>query len=198
MQIIKYIPLLLSSLLSCVAWVGGAPEITGAEPPIRTDQQVYSVTRLPPPDSAIKVLIKILYTNRSERLVHLPGCAGPHPIIEKKIGDKWVPVLSLPVPTCFSLPITIEPGGTFNDKVYLYGYPPGKSKYPELEPEMDEVDGTYRIVYEILQTDGPAQPLFSNPAEYLRYQLRNPNSISLLPLEERISNEFRLTDQQQR
>jgi hypothetical protein len=176
-KVTQYTPLLLLSLLACVAWKDDTPKIAQTDPPIRTDKQAYSVTYTPPPYSAIKVTIKITYTNRTGGAVYLSGCPVPNlPTVEKKIEDKWITVLKHPRFMCYMDPIPIESGGTYEHMFHLRAYPPGGDNRwrgsPVLPREMEKIAGTYRLVMEEIERD----------------------DTSLLPLEERISNEFKLIE----
>jgi hypothetical protein len=171
MKIAKYSHARLLCLLICTAWTDAISNAK-TEAPIRTDKQEYSITRAP--DSTIRVTIKTVYTNRSQSTVYLPGCPWPSPpVVEKKVGDGWVPLYSPIEFLCAKDPLPVEPGEKYTDTLNIAVAPLGSRIHPQLNPEIKEVAGTYRLVRRIL---------------------RDYRADSLLPLEERVSNEFKLKE----
>jgi hypothetical protein len=116
------------------------------------------------------------FTNRTNGAVYLPVCKGvlpPH--LEKRVNDEWVLAHAPIIPLCLGSPVKIKSGKSYRYIFKMQARLPtyeGPGFYPE------EVAGTYRLVWEIYETWTPD-----------KYPLGK-----LLPLEKRVSNEFRLSE----
>jgi hypothetical protein len=149
-------------------------------PLIQTERTSYTVERgeSRDPDGTlygryIRVAIRLRYTNSTDRPIYLPTCNGINPpLMEKKQGGGWVIAYAPIVPACLGPPEVIQPGKTFEYEYQVEGYAPGGRVMPQFNTE---VPGTYRLVWDA-------------------YASRNSNPEHMLPLEERISNEFELTE----
>jgi hypothetical protein len=194
MKIAKYFQAFLLGLVVYFVRTDCTPQIVQGKAPIRTDKPVYGITytlkRVK--IQRVKISIKTSYTNRTGTTVYLaPGCGGPLPLmLEKKVGDQWVAAYNLPVAACAmlscldisSIPDScvphpgypIEPGKIYVDRFDVEVFPPNSDKEPKFNPAIKEIGGTYRLVRLI------------------------HNNRGLLPLEERISNEFNITDSRTR
>jgi hypothetical protein len=173
MKIAKHSHALWLCLLIYAAWTEVTSGIAQTEAPIRTDKQEYSVVRTS--NSTVRFTIKTIYTNRSQDTVYLPGCPYPSPpVLEKKVGDKWVVLYEQFEPMCRRDPLPVKPGETYPHTLDISIFPTGSNMGPQLNPGIKEIAGTYRIVRRI-QRD---------------YRASSP----LLPLDERISNEFELKE----
>ena len=173
MKIAKHSHALWLCLLIYAAWTEVSSGAAQTEAPIRTDKQEYSIVRTS--DSTVRFKIKTTYTNRSQYTVYLPGCPSPSPPrLEKKVGDKWVVAYQQLENLCYRDPLPVKPGETYPDTLDISIFPTGGKMGPQLNPGIKEIAGTYRIVRRI-QRD---------------YRASSP----LLPLDERISNEFELKE----
>jgi hypothetical protein len=190
--------LLLLSFLICVAQAGGAANIAQVEPPIRTDKQVYPVTHtsksVPVSKSehaysvlpVIKVTIATSYTNRTGGAVYLPTCVEPsQPVLEKKLEGKWVVAYAAGERRCLGDPVRIEAGATYRDTFYVEAFLINKDSFSS-RLRVKEIPGTYRLVRSLYKTD----PRTWGSGGYGR----DASISQLLPLRERISNEFKLIE----
>ncbi len=183
---------LFSSLLSFV-WTDQAPDPAQTDAPIQTDKREYQVTYEPSSmllsndkqgsvtyrPMAFKVNINISYTNRTGSTVYIPTCQGPlQPNLEKKVKGKWVVAYGPGGRMCRGAPVRIEPGETYRDTFKVEAFWPRRNSNLDFFDE--EIEGAYRLVYDL--HDIYVFPLGREPDR-------------LLPLEERISNEFRLVRQ---
>jgi hypothetical protein len=197
MKIARYAYLLLLSLLTFVARTGDAANIAQTEPPIQTDKQAYSVTRasrfIPAKGNhagsvapVIKVAIGVSYTNRTRATVYLPTCITPsQPALEKKVKGEWVVAFAWGERLCLGEPVRIEPGTTYQDVFHVEAsLTDNDSDSSRLR--VREIAGTYRLVRRFYKTD----PRTWASGGYGR----NVSLSQLLPLRERISNEFKLTE----
>jgi len=172
-KIAKHSHALSLCLLIYAAWTEVSSGTAQTEAPIRTDKQEYSIVRTS--DSTVRFKIKTIYTNRSQYTVYLPGCPNPSPpVLEKKVGDKWVVAYQQLESLCYRDPLPVKPGETYPHTLDISIFSTGSKMGPQLNPGIKEIAGTYRIVR--------------------RIQHDNRASSPLLPLDERISNEFELKE----
>jgi hypothetical protein len=135
--------------------------------PIQTDKKIYKVAVT---SQSVKFTINYSYVNRTSRAVFLPTCRTPYrPLIEKKIEGRWVTVFQPVELMCAGPPVRIEPGEKYRDTFDVEAFLPGNNMHPEFKVDVREIEGLYRLVH-----------LFSGQDQ-------------ILPMEERISNEFKLT-----
>lgn len=193
MKTIRFLCLsLFSSLLSFV-WTNQAPDVAQTDVPIQTDKREYQATYDPSSmllsndkqgaityrPMAFKVKINISYTNRTGITVYIPTCQGRfRPNLEKKVKGKWVVAYGPGGRLCRGAPVRIEPGETYRDTFKVEAFWPRHNSNLDFFDE--EIEGTYRLVYDLHDI-------------YIFPMGREPDR--LLPLEERISNEFRLIRQ---
>jgi len=145
---------------------------------LRTDQLTYHAKILHNPRSAVQLTIETEYTNTTENTVYFMGCHHPSaPQLQKYQEGKWVTVYSPIENLCLSPPWDIAPGETYRETYQVYGYLPGHNAAPTFDAS---IPGRYRLVRDIYQ------------------QLSDPlNESELLPLSERVSNEFTITNEAQ-
>jgi hypothetical protein len=116
-------------------------------------------------------MINYSYVNRSGDTVFLPTRVRPYrPLIEKKVEGRWVSAVDLLELMCAGPPLQIESGKRRQDSFEVEAVLPGNNILPKLKVEVREIEGVYRLV----------------PA----FETRNHQR---LPLEDRVSNEFKLT-----
>ena len=147
----------------------------GTGPAIRTDRARYVLA-----DSGgiARLTIPLSYRNDTDRPVYLPTCRGVQPPrLEKKVGDRWIVAYAPIVSFCMGVPLSIRPGDSFNYTMRIVAGMPGTTYAPRFI--VSEVPGTYRVLWEVFAgVQGDA---------------RQPVPVKdLLPLEQRISNEFQL------
>lgn len=163
----------LALLLGVAACEGGlfAPE--SSDPPIRTsaDEYVLETTSI-----GWRTEIPFVYANRSDGPYYLSNCGGSYfYVLEKFVEGRWVVGWGPILPLCRSPVIRIDAGATLADTVGVFGGFPGSNFQPQFQ--MRDPQGIYRIVVEALGSyDEDARPF-------------GP----MLPREQRVSNEFRLT-----
>lgn len=89
-------------------------------------------------------------------------------------GGDWVHAWGAVVDLCLSPPIEIGPGATYTDTLEVFaGHPDGDTR-PRFA--VDDVEGVYRLVW---------TPVHD-------YEQDRPGFGDALPLEDRVSNRFRL------
>ncbi|HEY0023983.1 MAG TPA: hypothetical protein VGB24_13775 [Longimicrobium sp.] len=150
---------------------GGAPaDYRGATMPgFRTSRLHYNARRV---GDGIEIHIPYVYRNTTGDSVYFTNCNEIIvPSLEKRIGDTWSSVWTGASPACRSLPVVVPPGGERMDTVQVLAAP---DMYPEFR--VDDIDGTYRLVWHGVSHHGDVPPL-ATP----------------LPQEERTSNEFTLS-----
>jgi hypothetical protein len=193
MKTSRYFCLSLFSILLSFVGANRKPHLAQTDAPIQTDKQEYQVTYEPfsgllssggkhgspkYKPMAYKVTIKTSYTNRTGGDVYLPVCTEPRlPWLEKKVEGKWILAYDPGARMCQRTPVRIEPGETYLDTFDVEAFLPGRDT--NLDFLVEEIEGTYRLVrafYRINKGDPPWKT-------------------SDLPLEERVSNEFRLVRQ---
>ena len=171
---------LLGLALGCSRGVPGEPAPAspdqGAEgAPIQTDRAEYAVRYT---QQLAELTIGVKYVNRTGGTVYLPTCQVPHPpVLEKRVGTGWVAAYRAPVLMCLGPPVVIRPGERYDYTFKVSAGRPGTNYFPQFE--VAEITGTYRLVWGLL---GTWDPDGSGPG------LGRP-----LPLEQRVSNEFRIT-----
>jgi hypothetical protein len=144
-------------------------------PAIETDRTVYAVN-----DSAglANLTIRMTYRNNTGKDVYLPTCRGPQPPrLQKQVGDSWVVAFAPNVLACEGAPITVRAGDIYNYTFRILAGMPGSNYAPRFA--VSEIPGTYRVLWEIFSgTRGdPSRP---------------GTTIDPLPLDQQISNTFRL------
>ena len=144
-----------------------------ADAPIQTDSSVYHVRTT---EYFHEIVMNLSYANPTGGKVYIPTCHGPHPpALQKRVGEQWVTAYAPVVLLCLGPPVIIEPGET-----YRYNYRVMAAHRPNTVPrfEVDEIPGTYRLVWHMLGTWTPNGPEAGLGEE--------------LPLEQRVSNTFRI------
>jgi hypothetical protein len=135
--------------------------------PIQTDKAAYKVTVT---QRSVKFRINYSYVNRTGGVVFLPSCKKPYrPLLEKKVEDRWAPVVDSMGLMCGGPPVRIGPGKTYRGSFEVEAFLPGNDMRPELKIDVREIEGVYRLVH-----------VFSGQNQ-------------TFPLGKRISNEFNLT-----
>jgi hypothetical protein len=135
--------------------------------PIQTDKKAYKVTVT---QKSVKFQINYSYMNRTGGVVFLPSCKKPYrPLLEKKVEDRWTPVVDSMGLVCGGPPVRIGPGKTYRGSFEVEAFLPGNNMRPELKIDVREIEGVYRLVH-----------VFSGQNQ-------------TFPLEKRVSNEFNLT-----
>jgi hypothetical protein len=145
--------------------------------PIQTDQQRYT---LQPGESGLTATIIWSYTNPTGGPVFVVNCLGASNLfVEKEIAGGWVRAWTPVLPQCLSPPIVIQPASVRTDTLELFAGYVSNNVWPKFE--VDDLDGVYRLVWDVLSTYGENVPGFGD----------------LLPLDRRISNPFELDDPRQ-
>lgn len=143
------------------------------DPWIVTDRAVYPVFYTA---TGVEADIGFTFHNRSRSTVVVPACGGqPHrPVLEKLIHGEWFEVFT-PLEECWGEPLRIGPGATRSYTFRVRAARPHTGLQPRFET--DHVPGIYRLRWAVHEVDADAP-----------FRLGWP-----LPLEYRVSNEFRLT-----
>jgi hypothetical protein len=143
---------------------------------IRTERTEYAVSRS---GASLVTTIGLTLTNGTEGPAYLATCHGVHPpVLQKRVGDRWVTAYAAVVPLCLGPPEVVEPGETFPYTFRVSGAPRGSNSYPQFE--VDEVPGTYRLAWAVYRTWEPDGG--------------RPGLGELFPRESTVSNEFTLRD----
>ncbi len=120
--------------------------------------------------------VEMQYTNRRSDSVYVANCGGATAVkLERLVGGQWRTAYEPPVFNCFSQPIVIAPGATRRFTLLVGAGVQGSAVEPRWP--FADVDGTYRVVW--------GQFLTSYRED------RSPKG-DALPLDQRLSNRFRL------
>jgi hypothetical protein len=139
----------------------------------RTDSAAYTLVSTP---MGLEARVAYVFTNPTDGPAHFVNCRGQTGLrLEKAVGGGWVRAWSPALLACLSPPIVVGPGERYEGVVHVLAPDPAGNVYPKFE--VDEVPGTYRIVWEqVLRSYDDRQHPFGEP----------------LPLPLRISNPFEL------
>jgi hypothetical protein len=161
-------------LAGCAGLVNPDPGGDGLS--IRTERTEYAVSRS---GSSLVTSIGLSLTNGTEGPAYLATCNGVHPpVLQKRVGDRWVTAYAAVVALCLGPPEVVEPGETFSYTLRVSAAPRGSNSYPQFE--VDEVPGTYRLAWAVYRTWEPDGG--------------RPGLGELFPREATVSNEFTLRD----
>lgn len=148
----------------------------GASAPIRTDRAEYVADRT---GGGVALDIAIRFTNPTDGPTWLSTCHGTYPpAMEKLVGGSWVRAYEPPALFCLGIPIVVPAGGTHDEVFMVRASARGSNTYPQFE--LEQIPGTYRLVWEIYQGDGSELARLETPR--------------LLPFEQRVSNTFTITE----
>jgi hypothetical protein len=151
------------------------PPPSATSPVITTDRESYRVRRTA---DAIEVDIVTTFTNRTGDTVRLHPCGTSQPtfVLEKWTDGAWKPAYSQACPAMLMLdPPKVAPGASRTDTARVRGMlAPNTMPRFEAEP----IAGSYRVVY----------------TQAYRSWLPNEGPGELLPLEQRVSNTFRMEE----
>ena len=142
---------------------------------ITTDRQSYQVRRTA---DAIEVDIVTTFTNHTNDTVRLHPCGQSQPAftLEKWVDGAWQPAYNQVCPAILNLnPPSVAPHSARTDTARVRAMT-GASAAPRFEAE--PIAGTYRVVY----------------AQAYRTWRPNEGPGELLPMEQRVSNSFRLEE----
>jgi len=143
---------------------------------LRTDRTEYVADRS---GGGVALEIALTFTNPTGGPVNIPSCHEPYaPLLEKLVGDAWVTAYAPPQLLCLGVPVVVPAGGTLPYRFRIEGFPRGSNSFPQFE--VQDVPGTYRLVWHIFEGDGSGYATGGPAAE--------------LPLEQRVSNTFRITE----
>jgi hypothetical protein len=165
------VPALIATVTGCATLNAGS----ASGPPIQTDRDAYVVR-----DSAglASLTIQMTYRNATGKRVYIPTCRGPQPPrLQKQVGDTWVVAFAPNILACEAAPIEVPDGGRYDYTFRVLAGMPGTGYAPRWA--VSEIPGTYRVLWEIESevVGNPIRPVAT----------RNP-----LPVEQEISNSFRL------
>lgn len=97
-------------------------------------------------DGVAKLEIPFTYANHTGRTLHVVNCNGfAPPVLEKREGNRWVLAFAPAVPACLSPAIRIKDGDTYQDTLYIEAAVPARRDRQSFE--VDEIEGTYRLVW---------------------------------------------------
>ena len=170
---------------ACTASREGPPEETAAvgntapspsSPLVTTDRQSYRPRRTA---DALEIDIVTTFTNRTSDTVRLHPCgpsSQPSFSLEKWVDGAWKPAWGQACPAILMLdPPKVAPGASRTDtaRVRAMLAPNAMPRF-----EVDPIGGSYRVVY----------------AQAYRSWRPNEGPGELLPLEQRVSNTFRIEE----
>ncbi|HEX8271387.1 MAG TPA: hypothetical protein VF615_01975 [Longimicrobiaceae bacterium] len=163
----------LGALLGCAGLVQPDDE-SGLV--IRTARTEYIVARS---GQSLDTSIDFTLTNRTDGPAYLVTCRGVHPpVLEKRVGDRWMTAYAAPVLQCLGPPEVVEPGETYPYTFRVSAALPGTSSYPKFEA--GAVAGTYRLAWTVYRTWEPGSG--------------RPGLGEQFPREAAVSNEFTLRE----
>jgi hypothetical protein len=155
--------------------VGGGFHSTAAqergEPWLVTDRTVYTAhyTR-----ETIEITIGFRFHNHSRFPVAVPRCTHFHrPVLDKLVGDEWVEVFT-PLEACWSEPLVVGAGRYQDFTFRVQAGRPHTVHHPQFQTT--RIPGIYRLRWDVYQYDALSQFRVGAP----------------LPIEHRVSNEFRI------
>jgi hypothetical protein len=154
--------------------VGGHPGVVVTDrwtPWLVTDHSVYTLRYTA---QTVEVDIRFRFENRSRHAVAIPRCTHPYrPALDKLIGGEWVEVLS-PRDLCWNEPVVVGPNRSQYFAFRVQAWRPHMGLEPRFQT--NHIPGTYRLRWDIYEYDAFGQFRIGAP----------------LPIEHRVSNEFRL------
>ena len=177
----------VTCLFAVAACTGAREDETGSQPSgdtappsvesamITTDRQAYRVRRTA---DAIEVDIVTTFTNHTNDTVRLHPCGQSQPsfILEKWVDGAWRPAYNQVCPAMLNLdPPSVMPHAARTDTARVRAMLAANAA-PRFE--MEPIAGTYRVVY----------------AQAYRSWRPNEGPGELLPVEQRVSNSFRLEE----
>jgi len=155
--------------------VGNTPP-SPSSPLITTDRESYRPRHS---SEALELDIVTTFTNRTSDTVWLHPCGSssqPSFSLEKWVDGAWKPAWGQPCPAILMLdPPKVAPGASRTDTAKVRAMLAGNAM-PRFE--IDPIAGSYRVVY----------------AQAYRSWRPNEGPGELLPLEQRVSNTFRIED----
>jgi hypothetical protein len=158
-----------------VAADASAAVVAGDEP-IRTDRAEYVADRS---GGGVSLDIPIRFVNPTQGPVWVSTCHSVYPpVLEKLVAGAWEKAYNEPVLLCLGVPIVIQAGGTYDYTFRIRAAAPGTNTYPQFE--QPSVPGTYRLVWAVYEGDGS--------------DLAREVAPRMLPLDQRVSNSFRITE----
>jgi hypothetical protein len=87
------------------------------------------------------------YTNATDRTISILNCRETFGLrLEKLEAGEWIAAWNPVVLMCLSRPIEIKPGATYRNTLDVFGGFQGSNHHPQFQ--VDEIDGTYRLVIE--------------------------------------------------
>ncbi len=142
--------------------------------PIETDRREYE-PRLT--ESFVEFDIALRYTNRTGTPVYIPTCHGTVPPAMERLGDGgWARFYAPIWPACRGIPVVVAAGSTYTYVYRVRAGRPGTRFYPAFD--LTQLPGTFRLAWRLYEARTTAGPRVERG--------------ELLPLEERVSNEFRI------
>jgi hypothetical protein len=125
-----------------------------AEPLLQTASGEY--TFVAAPDGGRELAVPYTFTNRTEHPVSLGNCQGVFSHgLERQTPEGWLRSWSATVILCHSDPIRIAPGDSWAGEVVVRAVPSAALSGAEL-PLAQDLDGTYRLVWDLPVSQGPA------------------------------------------
>ena len=147
-----------------------------SEPAIRTEKQNYTLSQS---GETLALSINMTYTNRTFKPTFLLTCNGAFSmVLEKSVDGNWVQAYGSAAPDCLGPVLTIKKNGQHHYTLNVLAFIPSSENSPKFQ--VDNVSGTYRLVWTVYKT--------LNPEGYQPASGWGP----LLPLEQRVSNNFEI------
>jgi hypothetical protein len=144
-------------------------------PLLQTDGDTYPFVGTA---SGLSVSIPYTFTNRTGGSVYLGNCRGSFALhLERAVGDVWQTAWSPILAACLSPPIVIAADEVWTGTLHVEGGTPDGNTWPRFD--VTDPAGTYRLVWDAA----------------VGWYKDDPSSGVSLPLRERISNTFELTNE---
>ena len=159
---------------------GSTADVSGPEASRQSSEALVrtqgSEFQLSVSDGMLKGRVPYTYRNTLADTLYIVNCRGfVAASIQKKSGNTWTDFWSPIVLSCLSAPVKIAPGASLSGVAEIYGSRPGTNTFPTLPT--GDLTGTYRLLI---------SPVVHN------YNDRGQGFGDPVPLEQRVSNEFRL------
>jgi hypothetical protein len=168
-----FLLLALAAGCSTVDVTGLRGTMLPGETPIQTDADSYTLREQ---GGGLATEIDIRFENRTGRTIYVVNCHGSlAPVLEKRVGNEWVPYWRPAQLMCLSPPIEIRAGEVITPTIRVWGAMPNTNQGPTWTSS--DVEGTYRLVLGALVHD---------------YTTIGQSFGQPVPLEFRVSNEFTL------
>jgi hypothetical protein len=134
----------LTSVGACAhGWPTPTVKTRDVHAAVQTDSLAYVLRRS---QAMYEARITLAFKNRGARAVEITNCQGQtNAVLERRAGNRWVPVWWPALSQCWSPPIVIAPGATYHAVLPISAGVKGSNIFPQFSDE--PLDGVYRLVW---------------------------------------------------